>query len=112
LSRAFAARVKAMARAAPPEPIIVTVFPASFTPASLSACSAPGPSLPNPVSRPPSLTTVLTDPMRRSTSATSSRCRRIDTLCGMVTLRPRKFSRARMPATAAPTSSTRNATYT
>jgi hypothetical protein len=88
---------------------MVTFFPATRTPASASAFRAPGPSVPKPLSRPPSLTTVFTDPIPRSTSATSSRCSITDTLWGMVTLIPRNPDRARMPAIAAPTSSTRNA---
>lgn len=76
------------------------------------ARNVPRPSVTVPARRPFTFVMVFTHPTRTAMASTSSRCGITATLCGMVTLNPRRPGRARMPCRHPVTSSTRNATYT
>ncbi len=100
---------KTTACAAPPAPSTSTRRPSSET-TSRSASTAPAASVLCPVTRPPSLTSVFTAPMREACGVTASRCGRTSTLNGIDTPSPRMPS-ARMPESAPRTSTHANGAY-
>ncbi len=80
----------ATARAAPPLPRMATRLPVRLTLASLSASAKPSQSVLWPISRLPSICRQLTAPMARASGDRSSHKAAVVSLCGRVTLAPRK----------------------